>query len=117
MTEPHEPIEPEEPEPEPEGPEPSQQPEPTPARSDADDRADRFERKIDTARPSDLAARPTAAAASQQVVDAWCFVGPYQSREPGTPYELEHLLEEHARFRIDSRLCLHAESRDGVPDE
>ena len=74
-------------------------------------------RKIDSARPSELAARPTVASAPQQVVDAWCFVGPYRFREPGTPYELEQLLEEHARFGIDSRLCLHAESRDGVPDE
>ena len=113
MTEPQEPVEPEDPE----APPTVERPETPPARSDTDDRADRFERKIDSARPSDLAVRPTTSSAPQQVVDAWCFVGPYRSRERGTPYELEHLLEEHARFGIESRLCLHAESRDGVPDE
>ena len=51
------------------------------------------------------------------VVDAWCFVGPYREREPGTPYELDALLADHHRLGIGARLVLHAESRDGVPDE
>ena len=83
-----------------------------------DHHAERFERVIDTARRAEPAAqiRPPDPVDST-VVDAWSFVGPYRSRQPGTPYEMEDLLEEHTRFGITSRLCLHAEARDGVPDE
>ena len=64
------------------------------------------------------AAAPAAAEARRtppSVVDAWCFVGPYREREPGTPYELDALLADHHRLGIGARLVLHAESRDGVP--
>ncbi len=50
------------------------------------------------------------------VVDALSVVGPYRDRPPGTPYSFEDLLDEHGRFGIGRRLVLHAESRDGVPD-
>ena len=52
-----------------------------------------------------------------EIVDAYCSVGPYRNREPGTPFELPDLLDEHARNGITARLILHAESRDGVPDD
>jgi predicted TIM-barrel fold metal-dependent hydrolase len=50
------------------------------------------------------------------VVDALAVVGPYRDRPPGTPYSFEDLLEEHERFGIGQRLVLHAEARDGVPE-
>lgn len=37
--------------------------------------------------------------------------------EPGAPYKMEDLVKEHSRCGIRQRLCLHAESRDGVADE
>jgi predicted TIM-barrel fold metal-dependent hydrolase len=50
------------------------------------------------------------------VVDALAVVGPYRDRQPGTPYTFEDLLDEHERFGIHQRLVLHAEARDGVPE-
>jgi predicted TIM-barrel fold metal-dependent hydrolase len=55
--------------------------------------------------------------AEYELIDALCCPGPVSAREPGRPYTMEDLLAEHARFGICKRLCLHAESRDGVPDE
>ncbi len=52
-----------------------------------------------------------------EIVDALCCPGPVSAHEPGRPYRMEDLLSEHARFGIVQRLCLHAESRDGVSDE
>jgi hypothetical protein len=51
------------------------------------------------------------------IVDAFTVVGPWRDRPPGAAYEFEDLLEEHHRFGIGRRLTLHAEARDGVPDE
>jgi len=51
------------------------------------------------------------------VVDALSVVGPYRDRRPGAPYTFEQLLDEHQRFGIGQRLVLHAESRDGVPEQ
>ena len=51
------------------------------------------------------------------VVDAFTVVGPWRDRQPGTPFEFEDLLAEHEGFGIRHRLTLHAEARDGVPDE
>ena len=51
------------------------------------------------------------------VVDALTVVGPYRDRQPGTPFEFEDLLAEHETYGIARRLTLHAEARDGVPDE
>ena len=51
------------------------------------------------------------------VVDALAVVGPYRDRRPDTPFTFEELLDEHHRYGIGRRLVLHAESRDGVPDQ
>ena len=51
------------------------------------------------------------------IVDAFCRVGPYRTRNRGRPYDFDDLLAEHDRFGIRSRLCLHAEARDGVPEK
>jgi hypothetical protein len=52
-----------------------------------------------------------------EIVDALTVVGPWRDRRPGMPFGFEDLLAEHDRFGIQRRLCLHAEARDGVPDE
>lgn len=52
-----------------------------------------------------------------EIVDALCSSGPTSVRQPGQPYDFDGLLTEHSRFGITRRLCLHAESRDGVPEE
>jgi len=91
----------------------------------------RFERPTAGGAAQDATAAPTtveagprpgpaageSAAPDLPVLDAWCFVGPYRSRPPGTPYEMDDLLAEHERLGVGARLCLHAESRDGVPEE
>jgi len=63
------------------------------------------------------------------IVDAFCRVGPWVTREPaiperpdipgtpGQPYTMEALLAEHARFGIGQRLCVHFESLTGWTDE
>jgi hypothetical protein len=51
------------------------------------------------------------------IVDALAVVGPWRDRPPGTPYAFEALVDEHERFGIQKRLILHAEARDGVPEE
>ncbi len=51
------------------------------------------------------------------IVDAYCSVGPYRTRQPGTPYDFEELVADHERLGIGARICIHAEARDGVPDE
>src|ERR1043165_5451214 len=64
-----------------------------------------------------LAGRRPGNHAQFEVLDALTVVGPYRDRPPGTPYTFEDLLDEHARYGIERRLVLHAESRDGVPTE
>ena len=61
--------------------------------------------------------RAQKAAEPRPIVDAFCSVGPYRTRQPGTPYEFDDLVAEHERLGIGGRICLHAEARDGVPDE
>ena len=51
------------------------------------------------------------------IIDALCYVGPYSLRRPGTPYTMADLSQEHARYGIKRRLCLHNESRLGVAEE
>jgi predicted TIM-barrel fold metal-dependent hydrolase len=55
-------------------------------------------------------------ATSFEIIDALTVVGPWRDRPPGRPYGFDDLLREHERFGITRRLTLHAESRDGVPD-
>jgi predicted TIM-barrel fold metal-dependent hydrolase len=57
------------------------------------------------------------AQAGFSIVDALCTPGPFSTRQPDQPCTMADLMAEHARFGIRQRLCLHAESRDGVPDE
>ena len=51
------------------------------------------------------------------IIDAYCCVGPYSKRQLVTPFKTQDLLQEHARYGIQHRLCLHAESREGVAQE
>ena len=51
-----------------------------------------------------------------EIIDALTVVGPWRDRQPGQPYGFDDLLAEHERFGIGRRLTLHAEARDGVPD-
>lgn len=51
------------------------------------------------------------------VVDAFCRVGPFVTRQAGQPYTMEDLLAEHARFGIRQRLCIHVESINGRCEE
>ena len=104
-------------------PEEPREHEPDPADPDereVDAHTERFKRVLATSTRRVRAPLARAAASRSRiaaVVDALSFVGPYRSRVPGTPYEIEDLLEEHARLGVEARLCLHAESRDGVPDD
>ena len=100
--------------------EPTGPPGPEPDAPEVDERTARFERVIATSVRVEPVVRARVAEsrpAPPAVVDAWSFVGPYRSRPAGTPYEMDDLLAEHARLGVEARLCLHAESRDGVPDE
>lgn len=56
-------------------------------------------------------------AGDYKIIDAFCCPGPTSVHEPGAAYTLDDLLKEHSRYGIAQRLCMHAESRDGVPDE
>jgi predicted TIM-barrel fold metal-dependent hydrolase len=63
---------------------------------------------------------PEAGTARSQrfdIVDALTVIGPWRDRPPGVAYDFEDLLNEHATYGITRRLTLHAEARDGVPDE
>lgn len=51
------------------------------------------------------------------IFDALCYPGPFTLRLPDQPYSMDDLLAEHERYGITHRLCLHAESRDGTPEE
>lgn len=51
------------------------------------------------------------------ITDAWCRPGPYAARRPGSPYSMADLVAEHARYGIRRRVCLHAESREGIVEE
>ncbi len=57
-----------------------------------------------------------AAATAFDIVDGLSVVGPWRDRQPGRPFGFDDLLAEHERFGIRHRLTIHAESRDGVPD-
>jgi len=50
------------------------------------------------------------------IIDALGVVGPWRDRSPGQPYGFDDLLAEHSRYGIGRRLVLHAEARDGVPE-
>ena len=52
-----------------------------------------------------------------EIIDALTVVGPWRDRHPDQAYGFDDLLAEHARYGISRRLTLHAEARDGVPDE